>query len=319
MVKDRVHTVIILISNTYFHDNYFYGGYLDDNNFQKEVMKLDSGNMNRIFKISYDNIGSSDDSKEKISVGIFRILNKGKNELVEKLNDIVKTTDFEYCHLLLSGYYKKTKKSFIDYFTNNHPLETSISLYEILNIIETFSLQYLYIYIDCCNLGKSKQIYDEGYFKEKNVIIVRSQFRCKNKKLEGDLVSSFCNFFKKYYYGTKKNMTYNFSGNFLLILSIIKEKLKNLQLSYLHTKLDDSQWSLFVKTDNDITKLVLNDMCLNLYKLYINKKFLSNFERRVYSFRKNKNTSDDIDEEIDKFFNNLGSFCVLSINDLLID
>ena len=60
-------------------------------------------------------------------------------------------------------------------------------------------------------------------------------------------------------------------------------------------------------------------MCLNLYKLYINKKFLSNFERRVYSLRKNKNTSDDIDEEIDKFFNNLGSFCVLSINDLLID
>ena len=66
-------------------------------------------------------------------------------------------------------------------------------LYEILNILETFSLEYIYVYIDCCNLGTSKQVYNEEYFKERNIIILRSQFRCKNKRSHGDLINNFCN------------------------------------------------------------------------------------------------------------------------------
>ena len=319
MVKEQVHTAIILISNTYFHEKYFYGGYQDDYIFQKEVMKLDDENMNRIFKISYNNVGATDEYGEKISISLFRILNKDKNDLIAQLNHITQTTEFEYCHVILSGYYKKTDKSFVEYYTNNHPLETSISLYEILNILETFSLEYIYVYIDCCNLGTSKQVYNEEYFKERNIIILRSQFRCKNKRSQGDLVTNFCKFFKKYYYGRKLSMTYNFSGNFLLILSIIKEKLKITQMKFLESHLTDKQWASFVETKNDTSKIMLNEMCLDLYKLYINRKFYKNFESRVYSYRRNINYGSDIDEKIEKFFKNLGSYCVLSINDIIID
>ena len=318
MKKEHVHTAIILVSNTYYHDKYIYGGNLDDDLFKRTVMKLDNSLQDNLFKITYDNVGSSDEDK-KITVSIFRIVNKGKNELIERLNDVVKTTDFEYCHLLFSGYYKKTKDSFIDFYTNNYPLEHTISLYEVLNILETFSLQYLYIYVDCCNLGESKQRYDEKYFAEKNIIILKSQFRCTRKKKVGSLIEKFCNYFVKYYYGKKYDMTYNFSGNFLLILSIIKDRLRETQKKFLETKLNEDQWASLIKSENSTTKLVLNKMCLDLFKLNINRKFLNNFEIRVYSYRQNKNTSDEIDKEIDTFFRNLGSYCVLSINDMLID
>ena len=106
---------------------------------------------------------------------------------------------------------------------------------------------------------------------------------------------------------------------FLLILSIIKDRLRETQKKFLETKLNEDQWASLIKSENSTTKLVLNKMCLDLFKLNINRKFLNNFEIRVYSYRQNKNTSDEIDKEIDTFFRNLGSYCVLSINDILID